>query len=151
MWHCPQIQFLTNTTLKKKQCVWKFITCVKQDTRSSNGSLQGRNQKPNLLLRALGARRVTRIKFHTENSQILSTTLHPWFTGYRNQTECYEISCYKRMSPFLHASFLDYQRRRWCVHCITVRAIGFLLLNDRRKFTGHGVSVPSTARSCEVS
>ena len=62
---------------------------------------------------------MTRIKYHTENSQILGTTVHPWFAGYRNQTECYEISCYKRMSPFLHASFLDYQQRRWRVHCIT--------------------------------
>ena len=124
---------------------------VKQGKRSSNGSLQGRNQKPSNLLKALGARRVTRSEFHTENSQILGTTVHPWFAGYRNQTECYEASCYKRMSPVLHASFLDSQQRRWCVHCITVRATGFLLLNDRRKLTGHSVSVPSMARSCEVS
>jgi hypothetical protein len=30
-------------------------------------------------------------------------------------------------------------------------ATGFLLLNDRRKLKGHRVSVPSMARSCEVS
>jgi hypothetical protein len=119
--------------------------------RSSNGSLQGTKQKPSNLLKALGARRVTRSKFHTENSQILDTTVHPWFAGYRNQTECYEISCYKRMSPFFTRIISGLPAATLMRPLHHIRATAVLLLNDRRKLKGHVVSVPSTARPCEVS